>query len=59
MIGCGNENYTPDVKNYYTPTATDGLKEYPRSEYYKNNFTNDKGQMTIDTNLLPHKDSLQ
>jgi filamentous hemagglutinin len=53
VIGCGNENYTPDLKNYYTPTAIDSLKEHPRSEYYKNNFSNEEGQMSIDTTLLP------
>lgn len=53
VIGCGNENYTPDIKNYYTPDAKDGLKEHPRNEYYQNNFTNKNGQMTIDMNLLP------
>lgn len=52
VIGCGNENYTPDIKNYYTPGATDGAKEHPRTEYYKDNFTNEKGQMTINMDLL-------
>ncbi|MDD3597212.1 hemagglutinin repeat-containing protein [Sulfuricurvum sp.] len=56
VIGCGNENYTPDIKNYYTPDAKDGVKEHPRSEYYQDNFTNEKGQRTINMDLLPQSD---
>ena len=57
VIGCGNDNYTPDIRNYYTPNRADGKKEYSRMQYYQENFIvkDKKGQprMTIDTNLLP------
>lgn len=53
VIGCGNENYTPDIKNYYTPDAQDGVKEHSRVEYYQDNFTNKDGKMTINMDLLP------
>ncbi len=62
VIGCGNENYTPDIKNYYTPDAKDGVKEHSRVEYYQDNFTNKDGKMTINMDLLPQtnkSDSIQ
>lgn len=62
VIGCGNENYTPDIKNYYTPDSKDGVKEHSRVEYYQDNFTNKDGKMTINMDLLPQtnkSDSIQ
>lgn len=58
VIGCGNENYTPDIKNYYTPDSKDGVKEHSRVEYYQDNFTNKDGKMTINMDLLPQTNKL-
>lgn len=62
LLFLGNENYTPDIKNYYTPDAKDGVKEHSRVEYYQGNFTNKDGKMTINMDLLPQtnkSDSIQ
>ena len=59
VIGCGNENFTPDIKKYYTPNKLDekGKPQSPMRDYYKENFevTRPNGQkvMTIDLDLLP------
>ena len=53
MIGCGNENFTPDIGNYVNPDKTDGPKELPISNYYETNFIvkDVSGNERIDVNL--------
>ena len=59
VIGCGNENYTSDKNNYYTPNKLDvnGKPQSPITDYYKENFMvkdkNGDTRMSIDLNLLP------
>ena len=54
VIGCGDENFTPNIENYYTPNSSDGKIEHPRAVYYQSDFSNENGQMTIDMGLLPN-----
>ena len=60
VIGCGDENYTPTINNYYTPNQPDKNNEpqSPMTQYYQENFmVQDKDgteRMTIDLGLLPY-----
>jgi filamentous hemagglutinin len=62
VIGCGDENYTPDIEHYYTPDHLDdkGKPQSPIKNYYQENFEvqRDDGtsEMTIDTELLPNRE---
>jgi hypothetical protein len=66
VIGCRDENYTPDKDNYYTPNQldADGKPQSPIGNYYEDNFAernsdgnikmdNGKPVMTINMGLLP------
>ena len=59
VIGCGDENYTPDKESYNTPNQLDdrGRPESPLRQYYQDNFIviEDDGseRMTLDLDLLP------
>ncbi len=59
VIGCGNENFIPDIGKYYTPNKLDekGKSQSSIKDYYKKNFEvtrpDGKKEMTIDMSLLP------
>lgn len=58
IIGYGNDNIIPQ-KDFYIEQKTFNTKqEMPLMQYYKNNFTNESGQISIDLNLLPQTENL-
>jgi len=57
VIGCGEENYTPDIKNIYNPNTQ--TNESSRVDYYRDTFTNKDGELTVYTRLLPQSSNTQ
>ncbi|MDM5262645.1 hypothetical protein PF327_00320 [Sulfurovum sp. XTW-4] len=58
VIGCGEENFTPDIRNYANPNESVEPREFPVEHYYETNFRikdengNDKVDVKLD--LLPN-----
>jgi len=53
VIGCGDENLIPKKDFYIDYKKKDTKVERPLEEYYKTNFRNNEGKVTIDVDLLP------
>ncbi len=53
VIGCGEENFTPDIRNYANPDASADPKELPVEHYYETNFIvkDENGHDKVDVNL--------
>ena len=57
VIGCGEENFTPDVRNYVNPDSSSEEKEFPIQHYYETNFvtqdSNGKDKVDVNLELFP------
>lgn len=57
VIGCGEENFTPDIRNYANPDSTSESKELPIEHYYETNFMikdkNGNDKVDVNLGLLP------